>query len=173
MNKEKFLLWLQKNGAQVLAPTNAYELARFRARGGVHVIYQGRRGISASGFAGECLSAFQGGRPLDMGIVSKPRGQYTRIKAALAHRDGMECFYCGGRMVEDSLSVEHLVSLDKGGPNHTDNFVLTHPACNAKAGNLPLVEKIKLRDKMRGDRFGAERPRPDGESLNGTTLAGS
>lgn len=144
--KKDFSIWLSQQGAEVLAPTNPYEIARFRARGGVHVVYEGRRGISANGFAMECWEAFRKGSRLWMGVTKKPRNQLTYRKAALMERDGNLCFYCRLALSVEEATIEHLVSRDKGGPDHMDNLVLTHAPCNKLADNLPLIEKIKLRE---------------------------
>lgn len=44
-------------------------------------------------------------------------------------------------------TLEHLVARAKGGPDHMDNLVLVHEECNKKVSNLPLIEKIKIREK--------------------------
>lgn len=144
MENKKFIEWLQRQGAEVLAPTNPYEVARFRARGGVHVVYEGRRGINANGFAEECLEAFRKHQNIDMGITQKPRTPMARVKVALVQRDGKLCFFCGAEMPESDMTVEHLVSIHKGGPNHMDNLALAHERCNRTAANFPLVEKIRM-----------------------------
>lgn len=46
-------------------------------------------------------------------------------------------------------SAEHLLSRCHGGRSNMANMVLAHVTCNQEADNLPLVEKIKLRDQMR------------------------
>ena len=147
IQRKEFLEWLSQQGAEVLAPTNPYEFARFRARGGVHVIYEGRRGLNYTGFASECVNAFQKGSRLWMGVTTKPRNVLTYRKAALMERDGNGCFYCGLTMTVTEATIEHLVSRDKGGPDHMDNLVLAHSPCNKLADNLPLVKKIHLREQ--------------------------
>lgn len=147
MNRKKFREWLSQQGAEVLAPTNPFEIARFRARGGVHIVYEGRRGITASGFAVECVEAFEKGARLWMGITTKPRSILTYKKAALMERDGNACFYCGLELSVDEATIEHLVSHDKGGPDHIDNLVLAHAPCNKLADNLPLMKKVLLREQ--------------------------
>ena len=148
--RAKFHEWLRRNGAEVLAPTNSYEHTRFRARGAVHVIYEGRRGITANGFGQECLDAFQrGDLRLNMGITKKHSGGLGRLRVDLVSRDGSNCFYCWLPMPDQDMTVEHLVSRHKGGPDHMDNLVLAHSACNTEADNLPLVKKIELREKKR------------------------
>lgn len=144
--QNQFLNWLRHNGAEVLAPTNPYEYARFIARGGTHVIYQGRRGITANGFAQECLIAFEQGKPLHMGFAKKGSSHARRWAAALMERDGDGCFFCRKPLAGD-ITIEHLVSRQKGGPDHQDNLALAHQRCNQDASHLPLVEKIKIRER--------------------------
>ena len=60
-NLEKFKDWLRLNGAEVLSTTNAYEILRFRAKGAVHVVYTGRRGLSIPDFVKDCHRAFERG----------------------------------------------------------------------------------------------------------------
>ena len=143
--KKKFHDWLRQQGAEVLAPTNPYEFARFIARGSTQIVYEGRRGISANGFASECFDAFQAGKGINMGFTQKPRDNMSRQRLALIERDGADCFFCRKPLVDD-ITVEHLVSRHKGGPDHMDNLVLAHISCNEKAANLPLIDKIKMRE---------------------------
>jgi hypothetical protein len=148
---EQFRQWLSRMGAEVLMPTNPYELARFIARGGTHVIYVNGKGrISANGFAAEVLAAFESGQQIDMGFAKTSRTSNGRRRAVLLQRDGRACFYCGIDMPDDDITLEHLVALDKGGTNRLENMALAHRLCNNKAGNLTLTMKIKIRDRMRG-----------------------
>lgn len=147
----KFKAWLEKNGAEVLMPTNPYELVRFIAHGGTHVIYVNNKGrISANGFSVDAMQAFDDGKPLDMGFSKTKRTPNASRKAALIKRDGRDCFYCGKPMTDDDITVEHLIALDKGGNNRLENMALAHDACNRRAGNSSLTYKLKLRDQMRG-----------------------
>ena len=141
----KFLAWLQRNGAEVLPCSNVYEIARFIARGQTCIVYQGRRGISANGFAGECWNAFLEGRGLHMGSKVKPRGHFEKAKAALLERDGDLCFFCAQPMIEPDITIEHLVARSKGdGLDTQDNLALAHEKCNGSAANLPLMKKIQM-----------------------------
>lgn len=149
MDNKKFNEWLRHNGAEVLEPTNPYEIARFVARGGVNVIYRGRRGISARGFALDCLHAFENNASISMGYTKGHRSDLGRKKAALMQRDGDLCFFCAKPMTQDAMTIEHLVSRQNGGPNHMDNLVLSHSQCNARAGNLPLIKKIQIHHSTR------------------------
>lgn len=145
--QREFKEWLAKNGAIVLAETNSYEVARFVAHGATHVIYEGKRGISANGFAEKCYHAFIAGKPMGMGFTNKQDTQTKRFRQALVNRDGSDCFYCLNPLGED-ITIEHLISKQNGGPNHIDNMVLAHKVCNQGVGKLPLIEKINLRCKQ-------------------------
>lgn len=145
-----FEKWLISQGAEVLAPTNPYELARFRAMSATHIVYQRKNHkVSAMGFALVAYEAFKNGEKLDMGITKFKRNNTSTKKAALLKRDGRECFYCGFDMPNNDMTSEHLISRHKGGTNQLENMALAHNKCNVAAGNLPLMEKIKLRDRMR------------------------
>jgi hypothetical protein len=150
MNAPAFKEWLAGLGAEVLCPTNAYEVVRFKAKGGTHIIYQNGKGkITANGFAGEALKAFKTGKSIDMGLVkTKGMGNFKH-KAALVERDGRDCFFCGLPMPEDDMTIEHLIARNKGGLNAMENMALAHKLCNLKAGHMPLMAKIKMRDKLR------------------------
>ena len=100
-----------------------------------------------------------------MGSKQKPRDYLSRKREALKQRDGDRCFYCGklmfwkeaGERIEGSdnyqaidkedCTLEHLVARAKGGPDHMDNLVLVHDACNKLVDNLPLIEKLKIRER--------------------------
>lgn len=136
--------WLARQGAEVLAPTSQYEVVRFKAHNSTHIIYRRANGrLTITGFARLAIDAFNAKRDIDMGVVMKNRTSNRRRKVALWHRDGNLCFYCAKPMAEEDMTAEHLVSLDKGGPNHIDNMALAHAHCNTRAGNLPLVKKIE------------------------------
>ena len=151
MNKQQqqFHDWLTRQGAQLLPATNPYEYARFIAHGATHVIYEGRRGISAGGFAAECLEAFRNGANLGMGFARKARSSFAKQKLALLQRDGSNCFFCLTPMAENEITVEHLVARGKGGPDHLDNLALAHLKCNREADNLPLMKKLEIREAAR------------------------
>jgi 5-methylcytosine-specific restriction endonuclease McrA len=54
-----------------------------------------------------------------------------------------------------SPTIEHLVPVAHGGPNHLSNCFLAHKRCNAAAGTLSAAEKVRLRDAMRAKRRAA------------------
>ena len=143
IDPKAFEAWLRAQGAEVLQTTSPWELARFRAREGLHIIYTRANGtITAQDFPLECLAAFRRGRSIAMGDPVK-RKPLAHRKAALMARDGAECFFCGLPMTEDEATIEHLVPLSRRGPNTDENLALAHEACNMAAGDAPLMEKIR------------------------------
>jgi hypothetical protein len=133
-----------------LAPTNQWEVVRFRAKGAVHIVYRRANGQVSikDAVTAEALEAWQRGAGWNPGLTKKARTNLQRTKAALLHRDGDLCWFCGEPMGDD-ITVEHLVARGKGGPDHQDNLVLGHDRCNKAAGNLPLKEKIDIHVRAR------------------------
>lgn len=153
---ESFLDELKKLGAEILATTNPWEIARFKTIYGVGVIYQNKRGVET--WSAEAKKAYQHvmshqGR---IGHI-KPKGRRTNRTSMLAlkERDGWECFF-SGLDLEDDCTIEHLVPIAHGGPNHISNLVLAHAECNQAAGHASGAEKLKLALKMRGIEYGPE-----------------
>ena len=143
----KFKFWLESLGAEVLPCTNEYELLRFKGSE-VGVLY--KSGKFSGQYVADAIQAFKSnskwkGRPLR----SNRKGG-TKRKIQLIKRDGTKCFFCKNEMHED-ITVEHLVPLSSGGKNSYSNMVLTHEACNLKAGNKTIREKIELIIEMRSD----------------------
>ncbi|MFS1522731.1 HNH endonuclease [Microbulbifer sp. 2304DJ12-6] len=149
-----FMKWLANHGAEMLPITNEYEVIRFRCSQGVGVIYRNSKGkFSVSGpLVIEALTAFfSSGKWAGKGKPTKGFCGNKR-KQQLLKRDGDECFYCGRPFeLDKDITVEHLVSLSQRGPNRIENLVLAHKSCNQKADNLPVIEKVRLREKMRAE----------------------
>ncbi|HZQ01377.1 MAG TPA: HNH endonuclease [Reyranella sp.] len=162
---EAFRAFLAERGCDVLAPTNKYEALRFKRAGRTNVIYRKANGrYTVVGNDVElAVAAFtsaerRGRRGIKVTMAIPPAVQARRAKLrgsavhkALIARDGDRCFYCGRRLGDDQ-SREHLVPAAHGGSDRLDNLALAHHACNVKAGELGLVDKIKLRDRLRSKR---------------------
>lgn len=161
-----FAGWLANNGAEVAAPTNPYEVIRYRAyqpgrtRAATHVVYAKDNGLlNFQGLSSEHYMHFQDGssitmRPMADGgvfLVTPPAPSKGAVaREALLIRDGDECWYCGLEMGADA-TIEHLVPKSKGGLNGIANYVLAHKRCNAAAADKPLVSKIEMRSRMRAE----------------------
>lgn len=159
---EAFRAFLAARGCDVLAPTSGYEALRFKRGGRTNIVYRKRNGrftpvgIDIDLAVAAFISAERrGGRPPRVTMAIPPAVEAKRAKLrgsavhkSLLERDGDRCFYCNRKLGNDQ-SREHLVSAANGGSDRLDNLALAHHACNVKAGTLSLIDKIKLRDKMR------------------------
>lgn len=165
---KRFKIWLEARGSEVRATSNPYEVARFTTPEGVGVVYRNAgNSISAwTGGADSAFIAFLDNAPWR--AIPKPvrRGSNANRHrlATLLERDGNECFYCGGLMAPkgeaanpgDEMTIEHLCSVTHGGPNSIANEALAHSRCNAEAGNLSVVQKVRLREAKRATTPNAE-----------------
>lgn len=157
-----FKAFLAERGCDVLAPTNKYEALRFKRAGRTNVVYRKANGrftlvgtdidLAVAAFTSVERKG-RGGHKVTMIIPPAVEARRAKLRGSAVHkallsRDGDRCFYCGRKLGNDQ-SREHLVAAANGGTDRLDNLVLAHHACNAKAGELPLIDKIKLRDKLR------------------------
>ena len=74
----------------------------------------------------------------------------------LRARDGGRCWLCDGPIdfkadpgTANAPTKEHVLSQCHDGPDRLENLVLCHRRCNQELNNLPVAEKVKLRDKRR------------------------
>lgn len=153
--QEAFAEWLREQGADVLQPTSDYEFARFRAMGMINIIYVRQSGaFSAQPFGMECLAAFRKKKNMAMGFTEARKSLNASMRATLLARDGDLCFFCAEAMPPWDVTIEHLVAKNKGGPDHTDNLVLAHEACNQRIGSMPLIRKIRIYHEARKKKEG-------------------
>lgn len=142
LNINKFKTYILKSGAIIIDPTNIYEKIRFKCKDGVGVVYSSKNGYTITGCAATAYDFFK--RKKDWKANHKYKHyEKPEVLEELYERDGEICFYCGDILGED-VTIEHILSIFHGGPSDLSNLCLTHKACNIKAGNLPLIEKIKL-----------------------------
>lgn len=140
----KFKTFLSSHGAQVLNPTNEWELVRFLAGGETGIIYRNKRGdVTFVGPAEAAFNAFASGQAWRVDPYNRAKVRIKPVVATLRARDGDLCFFCALAMGDDA-TVEHLVARAHGGPNHVSNLFLAHGACNQKAGHLSAPEKIAM-----------------------------
>lgn len=142
---QQFRNWLAANGAEVLEPTNEWEIARFKAGGSTGVIYSNARGDTTfTGPASEAWQAFKGAHSWRAAPATKRKPKSSPVIRAIRARDGGHCFFCLKPVSVEDESEEHLVPITSGGPNHISNKFLAHRICNQKAGHLSAPEKIKM-----------------------------
>lgn len=98
-------------------------------------------------------------RPTGNGVLpSSPRSREatnpsqkkreSRLKSLRA-RDGNACFYCGLELRSEDVTLEPLLSEKDGGSQRLANLALAHKKCNELAADLPVVEKVVLRERLR------------------------
>jgi hypothetical protein len=139
---------LKERGAEILAPTNPYEVLRFRTSKGVGVIYRGKRGETWNAEALAAREVIDSGTGSLAPVAVKGRRRDKGTVDALLSRDGEACFFCG-RALDGDITVEHLVPVAHGGPNHVSNLFLAHAACNQAAGHMAAPEKVALAIRQR------------------------
>lgn len=144
MKPDKFVTFLRESGAEILDPTNPYEIVRFRTLNGVSVMYKGRRGYSFTGEASEAFEKFEG--KSIWRIRSNSQKLKDKTMADLLCRDGSSCFFCAGT---NDLTIEHLLPISDGGNNNMKNLCLACSKCNQAVGNMSIIEKILYRETLR------------------------
>jgi 5-methylcytosine-specific restriction endonuclease McrA len=143
--RRKFESWLRDAGAEILAPAYEWELLKFRAGTDIGIVYRNARGrINLQSAAHAAWQAYTSGQPWRASPKIRRRARLSDVVATLLERDGSLCFYCRNELGDDDMTVEHLVSVTCGGPNHISNLFLTHKKCNEQAGNLSAPEKIRM-----------------------------
>lgn len=149
----KFSVWLIEHGSEIHAPTNPYELARFLTDVGVGVIYRnsGSRISSWQNGADRAFKAFRLGQPWRaIEKVGRLTKKTKRLYASLADRDGAFCIYCGIGLPLDLATIEHIIPVTSGGPDHLSNKALACSPCNIAVGALPAAQKIDFAVTQRG-----------------------
>lgn len=169
-----FTAYLADAGAVVLAPTNPYEVIRYRSfatvdskpggasqKSQVHIIYRKESGqLTYTGWSNKHYRDFQRGWGLGQAPPEKEKPKRSGRKprwgsgaarakrvAKIIERDGPNCWFCS-LPLGDEPTLEHLIPKSESGGNGAHNVVLAHQPCNQMADNKPLVEKIELRAEL-------------------------
>lgn len=146
-----FRAWVVERGASLIDTTNEWEVIRFKTGTSTAVIYRTKTGaLTYTGGAKAAMTAFMGRgdwRAMPATKRAKPRGGRNPVFATLRRRDGDLCFFCLLTVEQEVESIEHLVAVTHGGPNHISNFVLAHRQCNADAGHLSAMAKVAIHVK--------------------------
>lgn len=148
----KFMAAIVEAGGEALAATNPYEVLRFKTRLGVGVVYENKRGVrswNAEAVAAKEHLAAKSGSLAPVEVHGRRTGKGTVDR--LLERDGGACFFCAAPLNGD-VTVEHLVAVAHGGPNHVSNLFLAHADCNQRAGHLSAPEKVSLAARARATR---------------------
>ena len=134
-------------GAEILKPTNKWEIIRARTKYGVAILWTNSRGkLTPNDAMEKTQNDMKSGVKITPVQTIKRRATKTdqRINTLL-ERDGDKCFFCL-RPIGGDLTIEHLLSVAHGGSNHICNMALAHNGCNKAAGHLPLMKKVQIRE---------------------------
>ena len=172
----QFLAYLSENGCEVGKPSNPYEVVRYRAyrpdsqRPVTHIVYAKQTGLlnwmdgtqghyhsflagvtlvgQSPPFAGQFDGIMESLASEMRETAAEQESKAAKMRAKLIKRDGADCWFCGVDMGDD-ITIEHLIAKSNKGPNALANYALAHAKCNNDAGNLPLVAKIAMRERLR------------------------
>lgn len=170
---EGFKVWLVEHGANVLNPTNKWEVVRYKATPtpshkalALHIVYQKADGtLTYYGNNGQWAQKhyvdFQRGRKLGEPASERPKkakkprkklknmypSRRRKVIDRVLARDGDDCWFCHGPLMED-ITLEHLLPKSAGGSNSVKNIVLAHEECNQLAADLDVSGKVRFRDAL-------------------------
>lgn len=148
---KQFIKWLELNGAVVEPTATEWEVLRCRTRDGLQVVYRNKHGGETWPVPlRKALNKFDDGKNIPMAPDPRRRRNARAKLQRIAQRDGMSCFFCGKEfevLDDPDLTVEHLVPHSHRGPDHISNLAMACQECNGLAGNLSVVEKVRLRDE--------------------------
>lgn|SRR3990167_832467 len=79
-------------------------------------------------------------------IIRKARyGISGMVQQQIWMRDGCKCMYCGRKMGEVNLSIDHFMPLELGGANDQSNYLSSCRNCNKKKGDMHPADWCRLR----------------------------
>ena len=74
-------------------------------------------------------------------IVRKSQmGVSGAVQQRIWYRDGFQCMYCGKKITDVQLTIDHFQPLEKGGVNNVSNYLSACRSCNKRKGNTDPVE---------------------------------
>lgn len=148
----KFKKFIVNCGGQLLHETNEYEVIRVQCDRGVEILYRKQSGML--NWPKELVKAYMayksGGtvrwRATRKKKVSRKRGPV--LVQTLFHRDGERCWFCNKPLTFLDATIEHLLNVSNGGNNHVNNLTIACNACNQRARNMCITDKVKLRENI-------------------------
>lgn len=59
--------------------------------------------------------------------------------------DGLKCYYCGRKMGDAQMTIDHFESLESGGKNDPSNYLSACRKCNKDKGSMPAQDWCNLK----------------------------
>lgn len=75
--------------------------------------------------------------------IGKTHNISQKTRVFVIQRDGKECVYCGKKVNNFELALDHVVPRTKGGEDSSDNLVVCCRSCNSKKSDLDLMDFIE------------------------------
>lgn len=70
--------------------------------------------------------------------MAKRKGISKRLRFEIFNRDGFSCVYCGKTAADETLEIDHVVPVSKGGANDKSNLVTACFSCNRGKSDRPI-----------------------------------
>lgn len=139
-----FKKWLTTHGAEILSPTNEWELLRVKANGVVFILYRNKNErLWATKGLEEIFHKFLEGQPWKAVNPVKGASAKRQYINTLAEKYGLTCCYCDYELTPETATIEHFLAKTHGGPNTIQNMGLACQLCNNTVGSLPVMEKLQ------------------------------
>lgn len=144
-----FEMWLRDQAADILGPTNEWEVMRFTGPEGVCIVHRNKsNNLSWNAQARRAWLAYssndRGWRATDRGSRNPIARRRVQIVGGLLARDGHACVKCGLPTTPDDRTIEHMIPIALGGTSDMSNLTLAHIACNRALDNNDLRAKIEM-----------------------------
>src|ERR1051326_814482 len=100
-------------------------------------------------------SRFANMRSLGRGLIRSPvetsPPASNRRRAAIFHRDGYRCVYCGQLFPDHELTLDHVQPRAKHGDRSAGNLVTACGPCNVRKGTSPAWKYLRERPVERSN----------------------
>jgi hypothetical protein len=71
------------------------------------------------------------------------RGVSGAVQQKIWYRDGFQCMYCGKKLPDVQLTIDHFVPIEMGGEDEPSNYLSCCRQCNKDKGNRNPLEYCK------------------------------
>lgn len=85
------------------------------------------------------LSSLLREQPQIVGFVAEPHrsSRYNRLRSKLLQKTGGVCAYCAERMTAETVTIDHVLPIGRGGSDEWDNLLPACEPCNQRKRNDP------------------------------------
>jgi len=143
----RFAQWIRARHYNILPNQGAMELLRYRYAGTMALIVMEPQSAAVYRFRCNRQALLH---VIDFRDEEGEPAYGKRMSARrtrLLKRDGFDCCYCGTPLGDD-MTIEHWLAKSRGGTNEPGNLALAHNRCNALAGDLPVIHKVRVRNVL-------------------------